>query len=225
MATMTLLEMRTHIRSLTLDRDSAMDDTTLNALINEAGNWWHTEYGDRVQRLPSASNALSYASSAWTDTSQTNYTKILGATLETSSSGVDTDQIDMIDPHDLYRLRLISTANGVPKYFSVFRNDIASFIGGWRVNIHPPSNITSYRVALMVETVWSDLSTDGSTPDVTQEDAYTLCRIAAWQAAYLLGRDRAMVEAIKSMLPQHIKSRLGMLERSLAPRPPVEHVG
>lgn len=218
-----LVDMRAHVRHLVQDTDTALLAADIDTLINEAGNWWHTTYTDRVlRRSATLMFGSSFGSAVYfKSTLQVSDAKLLGMNLETGAGLTDGTPLEWKQPGDIYRMRLVSTATGTPRYWAAYREGGNS--GRWVVLIHPAS-ATGAPISAVVESQWTDLTDDTDTPDVGVEAAYAISRIAAVQCAPLLGRPPDIIAAIAQLIPEHVKARLGMLERQLQPRPPIEHV-
>lgn len=237
---MTLAQMEAHVRYLVEDRDSVLSQANeVWPLINEAGSFYSSLFGITVARLQGTESGGTAVGTAIVDettinfpfyeSNRTDIAKILSISREfpgilDASLYQEGNPMERLTVQELYYLRAIEgTTSGIPKWWAAWRQAFSGSLGGtWKIVIHPPPSNVGYTLSAKVELEWVDGLSGTDVPNVSIEDGYAICRLAAIQCAHILGRPRAFIQAMKQLLPAHVKSALGVVERQLAPREPRE---
>lgn len=113
-------------------------------------------------------------------------------------------------------LQKSETTQAKPRIYALQRvgsTDPAS-IGYWIAYIWPISN-TDYGISGMIRSEVTELSGATDKPDVQDGEAYTICRLAAADAALITGRPLELVQSILGPVDEKLKSHLTVAVRSI----------
>lgn len=205
-------------RRLYVDTDStdpALAAADLTALINEAYLKWCEAVEPRYQvgTLFAVSGAsLSAASNA--------AVAEIGA-LTTGTPGTTFRTIEQVDYNTIQDKVSEdgTTTSDVPQMCALQRNqtDVEANMNYWTLYVWPKS-VAGYNVTAQYRKTPAALSSGTDEPDMSEEARYTLARIVAATAAYLVGEGPEFVATILQPVPEHIQSAMGVAGLHKRPR-------
>lgn len=196
--------------------DPALSTADLTALINEAYLKWHESVEPRYQ----TGVAFVVGATAVSAMSNANTYAEFGA-LTVGSVGSTYRTIEQVD-YNTIQDKLSedgSTTSDVPQMCSLRREqtDTEANQGLWTVNVWPRS-AAGYNITAQYRKTPAALSAGTDEPDVSEEARYTIARIVAATAAYLVGEGPDFVATILQPVPEHIQSAMGVARLHKRPR-------
>lgn len=231
MAVLTVSEIEALARILYADTDSsdpALTSSELTKLINDKYLRWHEKVEPRYQIVTSGSSGFTTTSggaSASTVVGTLTTLAEIGQVLwyaGSGTSGTSGKPLEILPLADFFRRRGVNTsASGPPAIGSLTREntDTEADIGKWRLRVWPEAD-TTYQFVVVVRKVPVILAAGGvDQPDVSEPASYTLARLAAADAAYIVGEDAEFIANILRPVSQDVLGSMGMTELALRPHP------
>ncbi|HJW74957.1 MAG TPA: hypothetical protein VJ787_04715 [Thermoleophilia bacterium] len=206
MAILTLAQMETHARLLAQDSSASNPGLTQAqyfSLINEAAQYWTSEVSPRVKILSATASGATFATVNVKDLTDNGIADVLYALQATAAGNVTGTSVERVRISRMLELQEDATSSATITQWAMTRTAVGVATGGNQgritIYIYPKATGTLY-LALAVRPWHTDMAgTD--VPDVSDEESRIIARMAATEAARLLGRDEAFINRIAALLP------------------------
>lgn len=226
MAVLTAAEAEAFGRILYADTDAsdpALTSSEWQKIHNEKYLRWHEKVEPRYQIVTTGSSGFTLAGSASTVVGSLTTLAEIGQVLwyaGAGTAGTEGVPLEILPLSDFFRRRGVDTsAAGPPAIGSLTREntDTEADIGKWRLRVWPNADAT-YQFPVMVRKVPVALAAGGTDqPDVSEPASYTIARLAAADAAYIVGEDSEFIANILRPVSQDVLASMGMTELALRP--------
>lgn len=220
---MTLTNSLLYTRQLYADTDTtnpALSDAELTRILNENYIRFRDHFSPRWvwESATTLTGTLAQADRKVTF-GLTTIAEIKLVFVETAVGNVAGTPMTKDDLSRILTLQDADTTQAQPRIFALLRAGTftAANIGKWTVYFWPIPNQAYYLSALVRYEV-TELAVGADKADVTDGEMYTICRLAAADAALISGRPVELVQGILAPVPEKMKSHLALAVRSVKPQ-------
>lgn len=223
---LTLTNMLLFTRQLYVDVDTtnpALSDAELTKLINEAylrsrdhfSPRWNWERGDVLGMAAGMAQSDRNVTPTILTVAEWKMLFVEAGATTTAGTPLSRDSVSRVTA-----LQDSEGTEGTPRIYAAQRLETftAAGVGKWVIHVWPIPSSTIYLSGLVRHEA-TELAVGTDKPDVQDGEAYTICRMAAMDAALISGRPVELVHAISAPLSDKLKSHLTVGTRSVLPAP------
>lgn len=188
--------------------DPALDDSVITTKLNKYYLLTFARDTRRVVEQTATQTGYSFAQGDKVKTgTPTNWFEIAQAFRVSAVGSVYGTPLAIRPVHEVLRLQSSNSTQGTPTIIGFARHatNTAASVGKYDAYLHPIPDATTY-VGLLVRAWPTLLSAANDSPDLTELEAYTICKLAAAECAVIFGEPERAEWILKSVADETLAS-------------------